>query len=81
MKRILITGASSGIGAATALHLDRRGMEVIAAVREPGEGALASASGRLCQITLDVVGAGGKLATALRPLIPDRLADKLAERT
>jgi NAD(P)-dependent dehydrogenase (short-subunit alcohol dehydrogenase family) len=27
-----------------------------------------------------VVGAGGKLATALRPLIPDRLADKLAER-
>jgi NAD(P)-dependent dehydrogenase (short-subunit alcohol dehydrogenase family) len=28
-----------------------------------------------------VVGASGKLATALRPLIPDRLADKLAERT
>jgi len=28
-----------------------------------------------------VVGAAGKLATALRPLVPDRLADKLAERT
>jgi NAD(P)-dependent dehydrogenase (short-subunit alcohol dehydrogenase family) len=28
-----------------------------------------------------VVGAAGKLATALRPLIPDRVADKLAERT
>jgi NAD(P)-dependent dehydrogenase (short-subunit alcohol dehydrogenase family) len=28
-----------------------------------------------------VVGAAGKVATALRPLIPDRLADKLAERT
>jgi NAD(P)-dependent dehydrogenase (short-subunit alcohol dehydrogenase family) len=28
-----------------------------------------------------VVGGAGKLATALRPLIPDRLADKLGERT
>ena len=28
-----------------------------------------------------VVGAAGKVATALRPLIPDRLADKLGERT
>jgi NAD(P)-dependent dehydrogenase (short-subunit alcohol dehydrogenase family) len=28
-----------------------------------------------------VVGAAGKLATALRPLVPDRVADKLAERT
>ena len=58
MKRILITGASSGIGAATALHLDRRGMEVFAAVREPSEGALASASDRLRQIALDVTDSG-----------------------
>ena len=28
-----------------------------------------------------VVGAAGKLATALRPLVPDRVADKLAQRT
>ena len=28
-----------------------------------------------------VVGAAGRLATALRPLVPDRVADKLAERT
>jgi short-subunit dehydrogenase len=28
-----------------------------------------------------VVGGAGKIATALRPLIPDRLADKLSERT
>ncbi len=28
-----------------------------------------------------VVGAAGRLATALRPLVPDRLADKLAKRT
>jgi hypothetical protein len=28
-----------------------------------------------------VVGGAGKLATALKPLVPDRLADKLAEQT
>jgi hypothetical protein len=28
-----------------------------------------------------VVGAAGKVAAALRPLIPDRLADKLGQQT
>jgi len=60
MKRILITGASSGIVAATALHLDRCGMEVFAAVRalEDGEDALTGASDRLRRISLDVTDAG-----------------------
>ena len=60
MKRILITGASSGIGAATALHLDRCGMEVFAGVRalDDRDDPLAGASDRLRRIRLDVTDAG-----------------------
>jgi NAD(P)-dependent dehydrogenase (short-subunit alcohol dehydrogenase family) len=56
MNSVLITGASSGIGAATALRLDADGMRVFAAVEDAGDGAtaLAGASERLTRIVLDV---------------------------
>jgi NAD(P)-dependent dehydrogenase (short-subunit alcohol dehydrogenase family) len=52
----VITGASSGIGAATALLLDRRGVNVFAGVESDadGEQALAGSSERLRRIVLDV---------------------------
>jgi short-subunit dehydrogenase len=53
---VVITGASSGIGEACALHLDRAGFEVFAGVRsEPDAAALRSkASGSLHTVLLDV---------------------------
>lgn len=36
MKTILVTGASSGIGAATALHFQKNGWNIIATMRSPG---------------------------------------------
>lgn len=53
---VVITGASSGIGAACALHLDRRGLRVFAGVRNQADGdALrAKSSSRLVSVRLDV---------------------------
>lgn len=52
----LVTGASTGIGRACALRLDREGWRVFAGVRrtEDGERLSASASARLRPVTLDV---------------------------
>ena len=58
-KAVVITGASTGIGKATALHLDQLGFEVFAGVRrETDSQALAdSASPRLRPLFLDVTDA------------------------
>jgi len=58
-KAVVITGASTGIGKATALHLDQLGFEVFAGVRRETDGqALAdSASPRLRPLFLDVTDA------------------------
>ncbi len=56
MRNIVITGASSGIGAATALRLDGLGMRVFAGIRKKsdGEALAAKASPTLQPIQLDV---------------------------
>jgi NAD(P)-dependent dehydrogenase (short-subunit alcohol dehydrogenase family) len=59
MSTILITGASKGIGRATALHLDRKGHTVFAGVRSAADGDLLrqEASTRLEPIVLDITNA------------------------
>ena len=58
-KTVLITGASSGIGRAWALRLDRAGWRVFATVRRPDDACQLQddASGRLRPILLDVTDA------------------------
>jgi len=55
-RAVVVTGASSGIGEATALHLDELGFTVFAGVRrdEDGKALAARASDRLTPIRLDV---------------------------
>ena len=56
MKTVLVTGASTGIGEACALHLDGLGHRVYAGVRkeEHAEGLRKSGSSRLVPVFLDV---------------------------
>jgi NAD(P)-dependent dehydrogenase (short-subunit alcohol dehydrogenase family) len=59
VKSFLVTGASTGIGRATALRLDRAGHRVFASVRKPedGESLAGAASERLEPVELDVTDA------------------------
>jgi NAD(P)-dependent dehydrogenase (short-subunit alcohol dehydrogenase family) len=56
MPTVVITGASKGIGRATALHLDRKGFTVFAGVRSTADGdsLCKEASPRLQPIVLDI---------------------------
>jgi NAD(P)-dependent dehydrogenase (short-subunit alcohol dehydrogenase family) len=56
MGAVVVTGASTGIGRATALHLDDLGYDVFAGVRRPedADSLKADATGSLQPLTLDV---------------------------
>lgn len=66
MKSVLVTGASTGIGRATALHLDRRGWRVFAGVRREEDAASLreAASDHLEPLMLDVTDADQIAAAA-----------------
>ena len=53
---VVVTGASSGIGRATALHLDRQGYKVFAGVRKQADAESLEKEGseRLTPVTIDV---------------------------
>ena len=75
VRTVVISGASTGIGAACALHLDRLGFVVFAGVRRAadGEALKAKASPRLQPVVLDVTDAG--TIEQARRLVVERVKD------
>src|SRR5512133_1494026 len=64
---VVITGASTGIGRATALRLARGGFDVLAGVRREEDGAaLRTEDGRIEPVLVDVTDAGQVAALAER---------------
>ena len=74
-QAVVVTGASTGIGRATALHLGSLGFDVLAGVRRrrDGERLASEATGRITPVILDVTDADSIEAAARR--IGDRLGD------
>jgi len=72
-RAVVITGASTGIGAACALHLDRLGFTVFAGVRKQEDGVALqrSSSDRLIPIPLDVTEQAS--IEEARALVSDRM--------
>jgi NAD(P)-dependent dehydrogenase (short-subunit alcohol dehydrogenase family) len=68
VKSVLVTGASTGIGRATALRLDARGWRVFAGVRREADAAALREAGseRLAPLILDVTNAAQIAAAAER---------------
>jgi len=65
LKAVLVTGASTGIGRATAIALAERGFRVFAGVRRESDGeALRAAERRLEPIRLDVADAASRASAA-----------------
>jgi len=73
MRSVVVTGASTGIGKASALRLDREGWRVFAGVRKESDGAAlrAEASERLTTLLIDVTeGASiSAMAAAIRDAV------------
>jgi NAD(P)-dependent dehydrogenase (short-subunit alcohol dehydrogenase family) len=68
MRSVLVTGASTGIGRATALRLDAAGWRVFAGVRRDADAAALRAEGsaRMTPLQIDVTEAGQIAAAAAR---------------